>query len=164
MAVLRQHMLMVLPIVGGIADRVGVLEAAGALPRPVRDLLDRVAEWLAAGTTDPAAAERLRGEVQALDAGLGPRPDWNALVLASLLGRLRDFIDLSQDIRVLRAQLTAGLPPSGPLRSATPPSRAASATPITAWRCCRVSARWRRSCSPARSGSRPAGATARRRR
>ncbi|RVU19726.1 FUSC family protein [Methylobacterium oryzihabitans] len=116
MAVLRQHMLMVLPIVGGVADRVGVLEAAGALPRPVRDLLDRVAEWLAAGTTDPAAAERLRGEVQALDAGLGPRPDWNALVLASLLGRLRDFIDLSQDIRVLRAHLTAGVPPSGPLR------------------------------------------------
>ncbi|WP_298966787.1 FUSC family protein [uncultured Methylobacterium sp.] len=116
MAVLRQHMLMVLPIVGGIADRVGILEAAGALPPPVRDLLGRVADWLAAGTTDPAAAERLRGEAQALDAGLGPRPDWNALVLAGLLGRLRDFIDLSHDIRVLRAHLTAGAPLSGPLR------------------------------------------------
>ncbi|MEH3146095.1 MAG: FUSC family protein [Methylobacterium frigidaeris] len=116
MAVLRQHMLMVLPIVGGIADRVGVLDSAGALPRPVRGLLARVSDWLAAGTTDPEAAERLRAEAGALESGLGPRPDWNALVLASLLARLRDFIDLSQDIRVLRAHLTAGGPLSGPLR------------------------------------------------
>ncbi|MRI57107.1 FUSC family protein, partial [Methylobacterium sp. DB1607] len=59
MATLRQHMLMFLPIASAIADRIEALQRAGALPQPVRGLLDDMADWLGTGTTDPAQARRL---------------------------------------------------------------------------------------------------------
>ncbi|WP_232628732.1 FUSC family protein [Methylobacterium sp. Leaf118] len=110
MATLRQHMLMFLPIASAIADRLAALERAGALPARVRGLLDSMAAWLAAGTTEPTDAQRLKAEARALEPDLGGRPSWNDLVLASLLARLRDFIDLRQDARRLQRHLAEGTP------------------------------------------------------
>ncbi|GEP03002.1 FUSC family protein [Methylobacterium oxalidis] len=110
MATLRQHMLMFLPIVSAIADRIETLERAGALPRRVRSLLDEMAAWLAAGTTDPETAARLRAEADAADPVLQARPAWTDLVLASLMARLRDFIDLRQDTRLLQRHIAEGRP------------------------------------------------------
>ncbi|MBO0236953.1 hypothetical protein, partial [Vibrio parahaemolyticus] len=83
------------------ADRIEALQRAGALPQPVRGLLDDMADWLGTGTTDPAQARRLKASASALEPEFGERPSWNGLVLASLLARLRDFIDLRQDTRLL---------------------------------------------------------------
>ena len=110
MAILRQHMLMFLPIVSAVADRIDTLERATALPPRLRDLLDDMAAWIEAGITDPAAAARLRGAAEALAPSLGARPAWNDLVLASLLGRLIDFIDLRQDTRLLQRHMADGSP------------------------------------------------------
>jgi Fusaric acid resistance protein family len=50
MATLRQHMLMFLPFVAAIADRLETLEKARALPPKIRQGLDDIAAWLASGT------------------------------------------------------------------------------------------------------------------
>jgi uncharacterized membrane protein YccC len=110
MATLRQHMLMFLPIASAISDRIGTLERASALPGRLRTLLDDMAAWLAAGTTEQAEADRLKAAADALEPGIGERPSWDALVLASLLARLRDFIDLRQDARILQRHIADGTP------------------------------------------------------
>ena len=110
MATLRQHMLMFLPIASAIADRIETLERARALPGPLRDLLDEMAAWLASGRTDPAEAAQLKARVRAVDPRLGARPSWNDLVLASLVARLVDFIDLRQDTRLLQRHIAGGTP------------------------------------------------------
>ncbi|WP_267358955.1 MULTISPECIES: FUSC family protein [unclassified Methylobacterium] len=110
MATLRQHMLMFLPIASAVSDRIETLERANALPQRLRTLLDATAAWLAAGTTEQAASDRLKAEADALEPGLGARPSWDALVLASLLVRLRDFIDLRQDARILQRHIADGTP------------------------------------------------------
>ncbi|XYD12078.1 FUSC family protein (plasmid) [Methylobacterium sp. NMS12] len=110
MATLRQHMLMFLPIASAVSDRIETLERANALPERLRALLDAMAAWLASGTTEQSQADRLKAEADALEPGLGERPSWDALVLASLLARLRDFIDLRQDARILQRHIADGTP------------------------------------------------------
>ena len=110
MATLRQHMLMFLPIASAVSDRIDTLERANALPQRLRALLDAMAAWLASGTTEQTQADRLKADADALEPGLGERPSWDALVLASLLARLRDFIDLRQDARILQRNIADGTP------------------------------------------------------
>lgn len=110
MATLRQHMLMFLPIASAVSDRIETLERAGALSQRLRILLDDMAAWLASGTSEQAEADRLRAAAHALEPGLGEQPSWDALVLASLLARLRDFIDLRQDARILQRHIADGTP------------------------------------------------------
>lgn len=114
-APLRQHMLMVLPIVAAVADRVETLEWAGALPARVRSVLSDLAVWLADEADDPERAAHLRGRIDGFEPTLGRNPDWTTLLLASLAARLRDVIDLRQDLRALRGHLAAGTPPRAPL-------------------------------------------------
>ncbi|CAX26092.1 putative efflux transporter permease, aromatic acid exporter family [Methylorubrum extorquens DM4] len=110
MATLRQHMLMFLPIASAVSDRIETLERAGPLPQSLRSLLDNMTAWLASGSTDQAQADRLKATADALEPALGERPSWDALVLASLLARLRDFIDLRQDARILQRHIADGTP------------------------------------------------------
>ncbi|MBO1021861.1 FUSC family protein [Methylobacterium sp. SD274] len=110
MATLRQHMLMFLPIASAISDRIETLERARALPQRLRTLLDEMALWLASGTTERTEADRLKAAADALEPGLGTQPSWDGLVLASLLARLRDFIDLRQDARILQRHIADGTP------------------------------------------------------
>ena len=111
-APLRQHMLMVLPIVAALADRVQALDQAGALPTRVRALLSDIALWLAGKEEGAAEAARLRERVDAVEPSLAGTPDWNTLLLASLAARLRDVIDLRLDLQALRGHLVTGTPPT----------------------------------------------------
>jgi len=110
MATLRQHMLMVLPIVSAVADRIAALDRAGALTARVRGVLDDMAAWIASGTTDPDAAARMRAAVDGVDPRLGQGSNWSDVVLASLVARLRDVIDLRQDARLLQWHVVDGTP------------------------------------------------------
>jgi hypothetical protein len=65
LAALRQHMLMFLPILSAIADRVAALRAQGGLTPPVRRLIEEIGAWIQAGEEDPAAARRLRAAAAA---------------------------------------------------------------------------------------------------
>ena len=110
LATLRQHMLMFLPIASAISDRIAVLERDGAMPEALRLLLDEMAAWLSSGTTDPEEAARLKAAARALEPSLEGEPSWENLVLASVLLRLVDFIDLRQDARLLQRHLAEGSP------------------------------------------------------
>jgi uncharacterized membrane protein YccC len=110
MATLRQHMLMFLPIVASIADRIETLQRMQALPDALRQRLDDMAAWLRSGTTDPAPADRLRHAVADTDPVLARAPSWADLVVASLAARLEDFIDLRQDARGLQRHIVDGTP------------------------------------------------------
>jgi uncharacterized membrane protein YccC len=110
MATLRQHMLMFLPIVASIADRIATLEQSQALPDRLRQRLDDMAAWLASGTIDPLPADRLRHAVVDIDPVLARTPAWTDLVVASLAARLEDFIDLRQDARGLQRHIADGTP------------------------------------------------------
>jgi len=107
MAVLRQHMLMFLPIASAISDRIQVLERAGVLSEPIRSLLSDSSWWLQSNLTDGQLADDLRSRCAKLDPMLGPTSNWADLVEASLLRRLRDFIDLRQDMRQMQHVLRA---------------------------------------------------------
>lgn len=115
MATLRQHMLMFMPIVSSISDRIETLEGMRALPPAIQALLADMSDWLASGDVEPAAAEALRARADAADPVLGPKADWNELVVASLIARLRDFIDLRQDTRALQRHIEDGSPLREPL-------------------------------------------------
>jgi len=114
LATLRQHMLMFLPIASAMADRVTVLERAGSFPAPLQALFADVANWLRSERIDPAWAERLRREAESLDPPLNEKTVWTDLIQASLLARLRDFIDLRQDVRLLQQYLRSGTLPPDP--------------------------------------------------
>jgi len=114
MATLRQHMLMFLPIASAMSDRVKLLERGNSLDRHVQALLAEVASWLRSDQIDPDRAYRLRGDAKELDPPLDTKSSWNDLILASLLARLRDFIDLRQDLRLLQRHLRTGTPPPNP--------------------------------------------------
>ncbi|MCJ2026405.1 FUSC family protein [Methylobacterium sp. J-067] len=113
MATLRQHMLMVLPIVSALGDRADALTREGALPARARALLASLSTWIASGSADPAEAGRLRREADAVDPSLRAGSPWSDLVLASLVARMRDFIDLRQDIQALRRHVVEGVPVKG---------------------------------------------------
>jgi uncharacterized membrane protein YccC len=110
LATLRQLMLMFLPITSSIAGRIASLEEMRALPDNAKQNLDDMAAWLASGTTDPAAADRLRRSIADIDPVIGSKPRWADLLLATLVARLKVFIDLRQDARVLERHIVDGTP------------------------------------------------------
>lgn len=114
LATLRQHMLMFLPIASAMADRVTVLERAGRLTPSLHALFADIASWLRSDRIDPDRAERLRRETKKLDPLLNEKSSWADLIRASLLARLRDFIDLRQDVRQLQQHLHSGARPPDP--------------------------------------------------
>ncbi|GEP12382.1 FUSC family protein [Methylobacterium gnaphalii] len=108
MATLRQHMLMFLPIVSALSDRIEVMRRAGTMPSRLETLLDDVAAWLAAGRIDEIEAQGLRSRADALCPPMSQQASWTDLVLASLLARLNNFIDLRQDARLLQRHILDG--------------------------------------------------------
>ncbi len=113
--VLRQHMLMYLPIVSTIADRIAILERANALPEDMRQIIGRLKEWIASGRGDATEVATLRQAIDAADPKFCPAPTAVELARATLADRLRDFIDLRQDFRQLRGALADGAPVPQPL-------------------------------------------------
>jgi uncharacterized membrane protein YccC len=112
-ATLRQHMLMFLPIVTAIQDRIGALQKLNALPLPVRTLLDGMAAE--ARAPDLTKIHQEREALSKLAATL-PEPPvaWTDLVLATMMVRLGDYLDLRQDTLMLRGYIGRGEPMTEP--------------------------------------------------
>lgn len=109
---LRQRMVMLLPILSSIADRMAELRRNGAqLPPSVQALLGDLSAWIAAGPHGQREeGVRLRAAIARIEAETpaGPSSDWNAVMLASLLVRLRELVETVQDCRDLRRQINSG--------------------------------------------------------
>ncbi|MBB5765993.1 FUSC family protein [Xanthomonas euroxanthea] len=106
---LRARMLMLLPVLSSVADRLDALQRDGsALPPETATLLEDVAAWVDQGedARSDADVDALRARIAAL------RPvvdqDIEHLLLASLLLRLDELLDLWQDCRALQQAVVHG--------------------------------------------------------
>ncbi|GLK82425.1 fusaric acid transporter [Ancylobacter defluvii] len=105
---LRGRLLMLMPLLSSLADRLHALKAQeGALSPELAALLPRVADWFARGRhADPAEAELLSATLRAL------RPqdaaNWDELVQVSALDRLDEIVALWSDCLSLRADIERG--------------------------------------------------------
>ncbi|CAL78399.1 putative efflux transporter permease; putative fusaric acid resistance pump [Bradyrhizobium sp. ORS 278] len=102
---LRLHMQLLLPLLGSIHDRLAALD--GHVDRELSDLLQRLAGWIVAGD-DREPASRLRAVIDALRPSLEGRSSWDRIMIASLLIRLRELVDIAEDCRALNAAIAAG--------------------------------------------------------
>jgi len=114
-ATLRQHMLMFLPIMSAIHDRVTALQKLQSLPPRLQQGLTELADWVGSTTWDPVGADRLRASFDALMPRYQCRPTWIELLTTSLLVRMKDFVDLRQDARMLEAHVIKGRQVQQPL-------------------------------------------------
>jgi uncharacterized membrane protein YccC len=106
---LRLHMLMLLPLLASITDRMAAL---GVRVREQREglaqLLDRLAHWLATDTDERQPTEQLRAAIAAQRPNLDADSSWEQIMLASLLIRLRELVDISSDCRALERAIAEG--------------------------------------------------------
>jgi uncharacterized membrane protein YccC len=112
---LRARMIMLIPVLASIADRVHALGVA--MPGTAGALAADVADWVGAGPGQPA--EVLLARIDGMEADVARQSDWNALLLTSLLMRMRELILILTDCATLRDQMTgSGPPPDHALRFA----------------------------------------------
>lgn len=103
---LRLHMLMLLPLLGSISDRLAALR--DRLPADLANLLQHLSRWIAADSDSREAADRLRSEIAALRPQLDADASWDQIMVASLLIRLGELVDISDDCRALSAAIASG--------------------------------------------------------
>ncbi|MGE7412903.1 FUSC family protein [Methylobacterium tarhaniae] len=104
---LRGRMLMLLPVLSSLADRIAALRGLSGLTPELRSLLADVEAWSAAGA--PAGeAGALMVRIEAADHPLPPHPSWTALVRASLIDRLRELVAIGRDCRALQDGIGRG--------------------------------------------------------
>ncbi|MBT2767345.1 FUSC family protein [Stenotrophomonas sp. ISL-67] len=108
---LRERMLLMLPVLSSIADRLGALRAGGrALPPGLEPLVNDIAHWLerpGRSTADEYAA--LRERILALKPAVDGELDH--LLLVTLLLRLEELVDLWQDCATLQDAIEHGSAP-----------------------------------------------------
>jgi uncharacterized membrane protein YccC len=107
--VLQQRVMLLLPVVDGIADRLLVLREADAISPPLAQLLNDIADWIKRGRAAPlGAADALHEAIDALEPAIDAQSDWQTITLTGLLVRLRELTDLVHDIKALRQQISEG--------------------------------------------------------
>src|SRR5262249_8672598 len=110
---LRRHMTMMMPLLASITDRMAALGSRFREARPtLKQLLDRLARWLTADISARQPAEQLREASAGLRPNLDADSSWEQIVLASLLIRLRDLVDISSDCRALERAIAEGRDPA----------------------------------------------------
>jgi uncharacterized membrane protein YccC len=107
--VLYLHMLTLLPLLASIGDRIAALpEGLGTKQPALGCLLDDLANWVAIDDHERQATDKLRAVITAQQPRLDANASWEQIMTASLLIRLRELIDLSNDCRSLRRAIAAG--------------------------------------------------------
>jgi len=99
LAALQDRLIMLLPIVSAIEDRILTLRAGGGLPTALEALVEDVRLW----TEDPGAGDPdvLQERCARLSREAPAGGDWGALVEANLAGRLKELVVLLATIRQL---------------------------------------------------------------
>lgn len=86
----HDRMLMLIPLLSGLADRFAALEAEGGLDAEARAIRDAAADWIRAGAPLDAQAALTDRIVRYQEAV--PHNDWRGLLADSLMQRLRDVV------------------------------------------------------------------------
>ncbi|HEY1413118.1 MAG TPA: FUSC family protein, partial [Rhodopila sp.] len=106
---LQRRMVVLLPLLSSIEDRLTALRAGNGIPPQLQLLLEDLSVWVRAGAPPPRSeAERLRNAIARLELETDPRAGWNEVMRCSLLLRLRELVDLRQDLRDLRRHIEVG--------------------------------------------------------
>jgi uncharacterized membrane protein YccC len=109
----QRRMVLLLPLLSSIADRLAALRAANGITPGLENLLADLRVWVRAGAPPPRSeADRMRAAIAQCEAETDPRAGWNEVMRASLLLRLGHLVDLRQDMRDLRRHIENG---GGPL-------------------------------------------------
>jgi uncharacterized membrane protein YccC len=118
---LHDRMLLLIPVLSGLTDRLGAIEAEGGLSAEAAAIRDAAAAWIRAGAPDAERAALL-ARISAYEAAaIGA--DWRALLTDSLLLRLRDMVEALGDAHALLAHLCA---PDAPIPAAAAEAIAAA--------------------------------------
>ncbi|KAB7768804.1 FUSC family protein [Xanthomonas maliensis] len=134
---LRARMLLLLPTLASIADRLDALHGnAGALPPALVALLEDIGDWIA-GTDDQTNGngDARHAALQARISALRPTQDQDiaALLLTSLLLRLQELLTLWHDCRGLQQAWQQGNPPAGPTLQDAASADAPERRPQRSW-------------------------------
>jgi uncharacterized membrane protein YccC len=99
---IRLRMLMLLPVIASLEDRLAALgeEALRRQPELMR-LLEDLSQWIVSDAREQQPAERIRAMIAERQALLDDSADWERIIVTSLLSRLRELVDLSRDCREL---------------------------------------------------------------
>ncbi|RXT42185.1 FUSC family protein [Bradyrhizobium betae] len=99
---IRLRMLMLLPVIASLEDRLAALGEEALRRRPeLKRLLEDLAQWITSDVGARQPAERIRAAIAEQQAVLDDSADWERIITTSLLSRLRELVDLSRDCRVL---------------------------------------------------------------
>jgi uncharacterized membrane protein YccC len=108
-AALQRRMVLLLPLLSSIRDRLGAVRAAGGVTPALEQLLADLRVWVRAGAPPPRSeADRMRASIARCEAETDPRAGWCEVMRGSLLQRLRHLVDLRQDMRDLRQHIECG--------------------------------------------------------
>jgi uncharacterized membrane protein YccC len=109
----RRHMMMLLPLLASIADRIAGLSSRRETHPELQPLLGRIAHWLTTGGfSEREPAGDLRHAIVELRPNLAADASWDQIMLANLLVRLRDLVDISSDCRALERVIAEGSDPA----------------------------------------------------
>jgi uncharacterized membrane protein YccC len=108
---LKGRLLLLLPILSSIADRLHALRLElKELPPDLDEATKQIAAWLKT-SPDPASdqiPDELRNSLRRLEPAIGDEALWPRLVRSSLIARLSELIDLWQDCLTLQDQIAQG--------------------------------------------------------
>jgi uncharacterized membrane protein YccC len=106
---LERRMVLVLPVLAAVRDRLVDLRAVGGVTPDFAALLAQLRAWVESGTYGlPADAAFLRSEIAGVQEQADARRDWAGALLTGLLIRLRETVDLRQDCLDLQRFIVAG--------------------------------------------------------
>jgi uncharacterized membrane protein YccC len=99
---IRLRMLMLLPVIASLEDRLAALGEEALRRQPeLKRLLEDLAQWIVSDISARQPAERIRAMIAERQAVLDDSASWERIITTSLLSRLRELVDLSRDCRAL---------------------------------------------------------------
>ncbi|MGY3239926.1 MULTISPECIES: FUSC family protein [unclassified Bradyrhizobium] len=99
---IRLRMLMLLPVIASLEDRLAALGEEALRRQPeLKRLLEDLAQWIVSDLSTRQPAERIRAMIAERQAVLDDSASWERIIITSLLSRLRELVDLSRDCREL---------------------------------------------------------------
>lgn len=106
-AELRGRLLLLLPVLSSLADRLHALHLEpGEKSAELVALSERIAAWISTETEpDESAVERFHADLQAQEPSRAAMHQWQAMMQASLVARLRELVDLWQDCLTLQRKI-----------------------------------------------------------
>ncbi|MET3435365.1 FUSC family protein [Sphingomonas sp. 1185] len=104
LAALQDRLVLLVPLVSAVEDRIRSLSVLHALPAPVAALIDDVRRWVREPDSAAPAALVARGAALAAD---DPMRSWGSLLIANLLARLGELVVALDTARHVAVQATA---------------------------------------------------------